>query len=79
MKYLEELESGDTFTLDNQHYLLTCDFKKNGSRNCILLDNGQSRWLESNTIVNFNPIYLLDKDNNVIPIKPTKTDNISKS
>ena len=80
MKYLEELEPGDTFSLENQLYLLTCDFKKNGSKNCILLHNGQSRWLESNIIVTINPLYSLDKENNVIPIKPTtKTDTISKS
>lgn len=76
MKYIEELHPGDTFELDNHKYVLSCDFKQNGDRNCINLFNGQSNWIGSSTIVNICPIYILDKENNIIPIKPTEKTNV---
>lgn len=71
MKYIEELSVGDTFTLDNNVFILTSDFKNNGDRSCILLSNGNPRWLSSQTTVEVTPIYILDKDNTIIPLKPT--------
>ena len=32
MKYIEELNNGDSFELDNNFYVLTSDFKKSGDR-----------------------------------------------
>lgn len=72
MKYLEEINPGDTFSIDNNLYLLTIDFKKNGDRLCYILSSGCPKWMESKTVVNSTPIYYLDKDNNVIPIKITE-------
>lgn len=69
MKYLEELSCGECFKLENNYWLLTYDFKKDGKRLCYDLSSGLSRWLDGNTIVNINPIYYLDNDNNIIPIK----------
>lgn len=71
MKYIEELNIGDTFTYKDQMFLLTSDYKSNGSRLCYSLVNGQPCWLTSQTIIEHNPIYILDKDNNIIPVKIT--------
>lgn len=72
MKYIEELESGDCFVSDDKFYLLTCDYKSNGKRLCFCLSNGLPQWFEASTIVNENPIYSLDANNNVMPIKESK-------
>lgn len=71
MKYIEELNIGDTFTYKDQMFLLTSDYKSNGSRLCYSLVNGQPCWLTSQIIIEHNPIYILDKDNNIIPVKIT--------
>lgn len=75
MKYLEELTSGQTFKIDNFYWILTSDFKANGKRLCYGLKDGYPKWLDGNTIVEINPIYGLDKDNNIIPIKEYKNEN----
>lgn len=69
MKYLEEINPGDIFSIDNIHYLLTIDFKKNGSRLVYRLDNGSPAWLAGNSLVQISPIYYLDKENNIVPMK----------
>lgn len=74
MKYAEELSAGDCFLYNNSKYLLTSDFRKNGSRLAYSVTNGFSLWIESNAMVDLLPIYYLDKDNNIIPIKPIKKD-----
>lgn len=71
MKYLEELSVGESFQLNNEIFILTSDFKKNGEKSCVNLSNGLFRWITSNTIVEICPTYILDKDNNIIAIKPT--------
>jgi hypothetical protein len=79
MKYIEELCPGDTFQSDNKFFLLTSDFKKSGAKLAFSLQDGSAKWFDSQTIVDILPIYCLDKDNNIIPIKETpKNDNISK-
>lgn len=78
MKYVEELDCGDTFSFKDQIFLLTSDFKANGSRLCYSLIDGYPSWIPNQTMVNHNPVYILDKDNNTISIKPTKkTDAIN--
>lgn len=71
MKYIEELTPGDTFTLNSSIYIVTIDFRKNGSKLCIDLQTGSPRWIDASEIVDFNPIYILDASNNIIPIKNT--------
>ena len=66
MKYLEELETGDSFIFENDYYLKLLDYKKNGDRCCINLKNGSTRWLKSQSIVDVCPIYILDENNNII-------------
>lgn len=72
MKYIEELEAGDCFISDNKFYLLTCDHKASGSRLCFCLSNGLPQWFEPSTIVSENPVYSLDSNNNIVPIKESK-------
>lgn len=77
MKYIEELNAGDSFQVDNNIYIITSDFKKNGDRNCIDLSSGSPRWISPNTIVDICPVYILDTENNITPVKPTKKDEQS--
>lgn len=84
MKYLEELNNGECFEFKDNYFIITHDFKKNGSRNCIKLDDGSNKWLKSDTIVKVTDIFTMDKDNNIIAIKerikedvPDQTKNIS--
>ena len=78
MKYLEELSNGDTFSLKDKLYLLTCDFKSDGQRLCYSLNDGFPCWLKNQTIIEHNPVYTLDKENNITPVKATpKTDAIN--
>jgi hypothetical protein len=76
--YIEELDNGDSFILDNDKFVITCDYKSTGNRLCINLINGSSRWLGSNTIVDKVQLFILDKDNNLIAIKETQKDGSSK-
>jgi hypothetical protein len=77
MKYVEELSSGDCFEYDSKKFLLTADFRKNGSRLAYSLTDGLSSWISSQSIVEILPIYYLDKENNIIPIKITKKENVT--
>lgn len=77
MKYLEELELGDTFFLEDKLYILTADFKSNGQRLCYSLLDGFAFWFKNQTIIRHTPIYILDQDNNTIPVKITKKTDVS--
>lgn len=69
MKYIEELVPGDIFVSENHLFILTIDFKKNGSRLCVSLINGQPKWMNSDSIVHTEQLYKLDNNNNITPIK----------
>jgi hypothetical protein len=81
MKYIEEIYSGDCFIIDNKPYLLTTDFKSNGCKLAFSLENGCPRWVKNKDIIEIMPVYRLDIDNNIIPLKETKKDdyNLSKN
>lgn len=79
MKYIEELSVGDAFVFQDQIYILTSDFKKNGDKSCVNLKNGLSRWLSSQETVEISPIYTLDQDNTIIPVKPVLTNEPPKN
>ena len=72
MKYLEELQPGDCFQLQNSNYVILLDYKKNGNRCCANLTDGSTRWLKADCIVDICPIYILDEDNNIVSVKPTE-------
>ena len=77
MKYIEELNIGDVFTAKDNLFILTSDFKKNGSRMGISLSNGLPTWFEPQNTVKLNTIFTTDTDNNIIPI--TNVNNSSKT
>lgn len=81
MKFLEELSTGDTFKILNEYFLLSTDFKKNGQRLCFNLKTGQSKWIEANSCVDITPVYTLDNNNNIVPMKEYKdqTNDIIKN
>lgn len=72
MKYLEELKAGGCFSYQENIYLLTSDFKSNGKKLCYNLADGSCRWLQQETIVEDEQLYILDKNNNIHPIKEHK-------
>jgi hypothetical protein len=67
-KYIEELNPGNTFIYEQVVYVLTIDFKSNSSRLAYSIANGNPRWFIGNTIVEPVLLYLLDTDNNIIPL-----------
>lgn len=72
MKYIEELDNGDAFIINDISYLLTCDFRSNGDRLCFCLSTGLPKWFQPSTIVSLNPIYYLGENNTIIPVKEVK-------
>lgn len=78
MKYLEELVSGDAFSLDNNYFVVTSDFKKNNQvilRNCINIKDGSYRWIVSNAMVDIAPLYTINTNGDITPIKEYKKYN----
>lgn len=75
MKYLEELQIGDCFSVDGSYFIITTDFKKDGKKLCINLKTGYGKWLDPSEIISNIDIFTLDKDSNVIAIKERKKDN----
>lgn len=80
MKYLEELKPGDTFSYKEDIFVVTIDFKfkdENKYSYVINIRTGSGVWLSDTSIVEFTELYYIDKDKNIIPIKPyNNNDNI---
>lgn len=79
MKYIEELNLGDCFSYNNQYFVLTTDFKKNGDRLVVSLNDGSSKWLKSNDLIENVDIFTLDKENNILAIKERQKDAAIKN
>lgn len=77
--FIEELDHGDCFQYSNTIYVLTSDSRSNGNKLCIDLKTGNSRWLQSDTIINKIQIFFTDKDSNIIAIKETKKDDVDQN
>lgn len=75
LKYLEELTFAETFKLEDQYWFLTCDFRNNGQKLCYNMNDGYAKWFDGSIMVEVAPIYALDKDNNILPIKHYKNEN----
>lgn len=73
MKYIEELEFGDCFIHKDELFVLTSDFGSNNKNRCVCLKDGNSRWLNKDSIVEPQEIYILDHENNISPIKIRKS------
>lgn len=80
MKYIEEISPGDCFLYQEHSYFLSSDFKNNGQRLAYSMTNGFPKWFKNNDIVDIMPVYRLDDNSNIIPLKETKKDehNFSK-
>ena len=72
MKYLEELNPGDGIQLNDEYFVVTGDYKADGQRMCVSLTTGFCRYLKGDTIIISSPLYTLDKEMNIIPIKRTE-------
>ena len=68
MKYIEELNIADCFIYKENIFILTSDFKKNGAKLAISLNNGFPCWFELQEVVELTSIFTTDKENNIIPI-----------
>lgn len=73
MKYLEELEPGMLFSFNSQYWILTSDFKNNGSRMCVSVTNGFPSWISSNSSVEQIDGYFLDNTNNLVRLRHNET------
>jgi hypothetical protein len=74
MKYIEELSYGDCFLYKEHVYLLTNDFNNKNQKLCYNLAIGSAHWLRNDATVEICPVYRLDKENNIYPIKEYKND-----
>lgn len=79
MKYLEELSIGDCYTSGGKPYIITTDYKKNGSRLTVCLIDGTTHWTVSDLIVDPIDIFTVDKDSNIVAIKERKKDVLDKT
>lgn len=77
MRYLEELKPGESFRFNHKVFILTCDFKSSGNRLCFCLEDGSPSWLPANSEVENEPIYILDQNNNILPIKKYDNQNFN--
>lgn len=75
MKYLEELNAGDSFYYKNNYFVLTADYKKDGSKQCLSLYNGFYSWFRPDTTVEDIQLYTLDNNQNLISIKKYEKTN----
>jgi len=75
--YLEELISGDSFEesvcscdckTNRLRFILTTDFKRNGTKMCVCLNTGEIRWLADNAIVNKIDLYEISQEDSTIQI-----------
>jgi lipopolysaccharide export system protein LptA len=73
-KYVEELNSGEFFELDNNIYLITSDFKKSGDRMTVDTKTGNIRWFSGDNIIEQVDLYMLSSENNFTPLNPRLKD-----
>lgn len=66
--YIEEIPSGRSLVFLDEFFLMTADVKKDGSRLCISMQTGNSRWFKSNLVVKTISLYHINNENNFLPI-----------
>jgi hypothetical protein len=74
MKYLEELLIGDCYQHKGCQYVVTTDYKQNGSRLCVSLLDGTTKWMLPDLIIEQIDLFTVDKDSNIVAIKERKKD-----
>jgi len=74
MKYIEELECGEFFILNNNSFIKTMDFKDGKTRKhlCVSIKDGKNMWIESSASVDILDLYRRDNDGNILPIREYK-------
>lgn len=76
-KYIEELNSGDSFEFENAKYLLSTDYKKNGSKLAFSLLDGSPRWIKASDMVKVFDMYYINEDNAISAIKNQPNESYS--
>jgi len=79
MKYIEELLIGDCYQYNGKQYIITTDYKQNGSRLCVSLIDGSTHWVSSDTMIDPIDIFTVDQDSNIIAIKERTKDVANKA
>ena len=69
MKYIEELEAGELFVIDKKKYIISADFKSNGSRMAVSLNTGQVQWFKPDSVCQIQDLYYRDEENNILLVK----------
>ena len=75
--FIEELDNGDCFDSSGKLFIVTSDFKSSGSRLCIELTTGNSRWFKPDDIVTKIGIFYADKDSNIVAIKELSKSDVN--
>ena len=71
MKYLEELIPGNSFRENDELYLLSTDFKFKDNKKyffCLNMKTGFPKWISASTVVNNEPLFFIDNEQNVVAI-----------
>lgn len=79
MKYIEEINPGDLFSLKDKKYILSSDFKKSKRSNkhmCLCLDDGSIKWIDADTVVETIVLYYRDTEGNIFLLKEFKDETI---
>ena len=82
MKYLEELNNGDIFILNNNKFILSGDFKNKNNKiqkMCVCIGNGVVQWFDGGTIVERLDLYYRDTDGNILPLKDFPKNDLSQN
>lgn len=69
MKYIEEINAGESFSYRENTFIMSSDFRKNGDRLCLSMLDGNTRWLGPSEIVEQVVLYTIDKDSNLVKIR----------
>ena len=75
MNYIEELNPGDAFTHNKDFYVVSAD-KTKKSKICYNLQTGFVRHFSESTIIDIVKLLTLDEENNIVPIKEDKAQNV---
>mgnify|MGYP001236900986 CR=1 FL=1 len=79
MKYIEEIEPGQSFVYQEDNFLMTSDFKKSGDRLSISLTNGVSRWMGASETVDLVVLYTIDEESNLKHIRKEDANDPNKN
>lgn len=79
VKRLEELLPGNTFSDADNYFIVTSDYRSRKTGRdlcCVNLKTGNIKWISAAEFVEVDPIYILDKENNIVPLKKTEKENV---